>query len=43
MIERFYSADLPSETDYRRTTMQILLNNWTGELDKARLYSLQNS
>jgi hypothetical protein len=42
MIERFYSADLPSETDYRRTTMQILLNNWTGELDKARLYSLQN-
>jgi hypothetical protein len=42
MIERFYSADLPSETDYRRTTMQILLNNWTGELDKARLYTLQN-
>jgi hypothetical protein len=40
-IERFYAADIKKD-DYRRTTMQVLLNNWTGELDKARLYTLQN-
>lgn len=42
MIEKFYAAEIPKADDYRRTTMQILLNNWTGEIDKARLYKLQN-
>lgn len=40
-IEKFYAADIPKD-DFRRTTMQVLLNNWTGELDKARIYSMQN-
>jgi len=40
-IERFYAADIPKD-DFRRTTIQVLLNNWTGELDKARIYSTQN-
>lgn len=41
-IERFYAADIPKDHDFRRTTIQVLLNNWTGELDKARIYSTQN-
>lgn len=42
LIEKFYAADIDPKSDFRRTTMQILLNNWTGELDKARLYNLNN-
>jgi hypothetical protein len=42
MLERFYSANIAPDIDYRRTAIQTLLNNWNGEIDKARLYSLQN-
>ncbi len=38
MIEDFYGAIIPKERDYRRTTLQTLLNNWNGEVDKARLW-----
>lgn len=41
LLEEFYNATIPAEKDFRRTTIQVLLNNWNGEVDKARLYSLQ--
>ena len=40
-MEKFYNASIPHE-DYRRTTLQVLLNNWHGELDKARDYNAKN-
>lgn len=36
LLECYYLADLPSESDYRRRDLGTLLNNWTGELDRAR-------
>jgi len=35
LMEIYYAADI-KEDDYRRTTIAILLNNWTGEVDRAR-------
>jgi len=35
-IEKYYTEDIPNEKDYRRRDLQTLLNNWTGELDRAR-------
>lgn len=37
MIERYYAAEI-KDRDIRRTTVSILLNNWPGELDRARNY-----
>jgi hypothetical protein len=42
ILEKFYSANIAPDLDHRRTSIQTLLNNWNGEIDKARLYSLQN-
>lgn len=36
MLEGYYSARIPSDKDYRRQTLQVLLNNFNGELDRAR-------
>lgn len=36
MLERYYSANLPETSDYRRHDLSTLLNNFTGELDRAR-------
>ena len=36
LIERFYTAALPKDQDFRRRDLPTLLNNWTGELDRAR-------
>lgn len=38
MMKEFYGAFLPKESDYRRTTIERLLKNWNGELDKARAW-----
>ena len=42
-MEYFYLAE-EKENDplYRRTTLKTLLNNWMGELEKARAYSKKN-
>jgi hypothetical protein len=34
-IEAYYTARIPKEADYRRRDIQTLLNNWTGEIDRA--------
>jgi len=37
MVEAYYAANLPNDMmDIRRTTVEILLNNWGGEVDRAR-------
>ena len=36
LLEKYYTTDIPNEKDYRRRDLQTLLNNWTGELDRAR-------
>jgi hypothetical protein len=36
MLERFYT--LPQQETFSRKELAQLLNNWTGELDKARAY-----
>lgn len=35
-LEAYYSARIPEDRDYRRRTLLVLLNNFTGELDRAR-------
>ena len=40
-IEEFYKAHIPKD-DYRRTSIETLLNNWNGEGDKARLWKAEN-
>jgi hypothetical protein len=37
-LERFYTAKIPTESDFRRRNIDTLLNNWTGEIDKANRY-----
>lgn len=38
-MESFYNAVLPEQKDARRQTLLSLIQNWTGELDKARAWS----
>lgn len=39
LLEKFYTAKIPhGEKDIRRRDLFTLLNNWQGELDKARNY-----
>lgn len=42
MLEEFYLAEIPKERDYRRTSLMTLLNNWNGEMDKARFFRLES-
>jgi DNA-binding MarR family transcriptional regulator len=37
-MERYYTAPLDTEKNFRRRDLQTLLNNWSGELDRARAY-----
>ena len=39
MLTKYYSADLPGNQDYRRRDVFTLLNNWSGEIDRARSFS----
>lgn len=36
VLEKYYRAKLPLDRDYRRREVLTLLNNWNGEVDKAR-------
>jgi len=38
----YYTADIPEEKDIRRRDLSTLLNNWNGELDRARAYVTKN-
>lgn len=45
-VRAFYHAEIPREMErqfWRRTTLGILLNNWGGELDKARAWAQQRA
>jgi hypothetical protein len=35
----YYHAKIAGEKDYRRRDLLTLLNNWTGELDRARAWA----
>ena len=43
LLEEFYNAIIPEEKDFRRTALLTLLNNWNGEVDKARFFRLSNA
>lgn len=36
LLEQFYQAAMPEDKDWRRRDLVTLLNNWNGEIDKAR-------
>lgn len=40
LLDDFYNAVIEPEEDHRRTALLTLLNNWNGEVDKARLFRL---
>lgn len=40
LLEEFYNAVIPQDLDHRRTALLTLLNNWNGEVDKARAFRL---
>lgn len=42
LLEDFYNAIIEPEQDHRRTALLTLLNNWNGEVDKARFFKLAN-
>ncbi len=35
-LESYYSADIPTREDFRRRDLATLLNNWSGEVTRAR-------
>ena len=39
LIEGYYTASFPEGKDFRRHDLATLLNNWRGELDRARKYA----
>lgn len=42
LLEEFYLAQIDAEKDYRRRNLATLLNNWSGELDRARIWKAEN-
>lgn len=38
-LRYYYSAAIPEERDYRRRDLGTLLNNWSSELDRARVWA----
>jgi hypothetical protein len=38
LLARYYALPLDKEADYRRRDLQTLLNNWQGEVDRARSF-----
>ena len=42
-MERYYLAPIAQNRDYRRRDLITLLNNWQGELDRARNFSTNGS
>lgn len=41
LLERYYLAPLDRDADYRRRDLITLLNNWHGELDRARIWQTE--
>lgn len=39
LLERYYAMQFPKDKDYRRRDLCTLLNNFQGELDRARKYN----
>lgn len=39
LMASYYGAAIDKDRDYRRRDLLTLLNNWSGELDRARLFS----
>lgn len=42
MLEKYYSAKIPLKDDIRRRDLGTLLNNWNGEVDRARNFKPAN-
>jgi hypothetical protein len=38
LLESYYTATIEKREDYRRRNIETLLNNWNGEVDKARQF-----
>ena len=36
LVEAYYGSSIPTAKDFRRHELQTLLNNWNGEVDRAR-------
>ena len=43
LIESYYTASFPENADYRRHDLQTLLNNFQGEIDRARKHTPANT
>ena len=41
-LRGYYHAVIPREKDYRRRDLKTLLNNWPGEIDRARQWVRDN-
>lgn len=41
LLERYYLAPLERKDDYRRRDLLTLLSNWHGELDRARIWQVE--
>ena len=39
LLERYYTAQIPDGSDYRRRDILTLLNNFNGEIDRARRWA----
>jgi len=39
-VEKYYTLTIPKESDFRRHDLVTLLNNWNGEVDRARKFKL---
>lgn len=42
-LECYYSAGIREDKDYRRRDLLTLLNNWTGEVDRAQAWRRRNA
>ncbi len=42
LLQRYYNVEMPKADDYRRRSLETLLNHWNGEIDKANLYFIDN-
>lgn len=42
LVESYYKASLPADSDYRRHDLCTFLNNWQGEVDRARKWKNGN-
>jgi uncharacterized protein YdaU (DUF1376 family) len=42
-LEAYYTADMLPANDYRRRAVEQLLNNWQGEIDRARAWRLREA